>query len=343
MRELSIDAREAGQRFDKFLKKYLAEAPPSFLYRMLRKKNITLNGGRAEGKTILSEGDVVRLFLSEETIESFRGTPAAGEDEARARARREAASRLAFAYEDDDTVIVDKPAGLLTQPAEAGGLSLADLLPEALLMRGSLREADLRAFRPAPLNRLDRNTSGLVMCGKSVRGAQLLSDLIRRGALKKEYLAIAHGARVEDGSYSAYALRDTERKITRVTHEAAPGAKPMTTVFQTLGADRGFSLIRAGLVTGRTHQIRAHLASLHAPVVGDEKYGPASEAKEMRRLYGARRQLLHAERLLFPRGGDMPPGLSGAEVVSPLPEDFRSFIEAAGLTTAFSEAFKIGQ
>ena len=163
MKEFTIGKNEAGQRFDKYLAKLLPKAPKSFIYKMLRKKNIILNGKKAMGNEMLSLYDSVRLFFSDETYSKFSEVIPA---------KTAAFNTFDFSscvlYEDEDVLIVNKPPGILSQPERAGGESLASDLINYLQSSGKISQEELRTFHPAPVNRLDRNTSGLVLCGKSL-------------------------------------------------------------------------------------------------------------------------------------------------------------------------------
>ena len=184
MKEFIINENEAGQRFDKYLGKLLREAPKSFFYKMLRKKNITLNGGRATGNEKLSTGDHVKLFLSDETFGKF-----AGVQETVARAHQ----KLDIVYEDDNILLINKPVGMLSQPADDKEPSLVEYLTGYLLESGAVTEASLHTFRPSVCNRLDRNTSGLVAAGKSLTGLQELSSLFHDRSLHKFYRCLVNG------------------------------------------------------------------------------------------------------------------------------------------------------
>ena len=178
MREITIGTNEAGQRLDKFLAKYLRQAGKSFLYKMIRKKNITLNGKRCEGAEKLAEGDVVRLFLSEETIEKFSGPqPAAVKTFA------EVSVALDILYEDDDILLFNKPVGMLSQQGEGGEASAVEYLIQYLLRTGAVTKEELKSFRPSVCNRLDRNTSGILTAGKSLQGLQFLSRLFQERSI----------------------------------------------------------------------------------------------------------------------------------------------------------------
>ncbi len=195
---LEIKQNQAGQRLDKFLGKFLPEAPAGFFYKMLRKKNITLNGKKAEGREVLRQEDQVTLWLADETILKFGGfllPPQSADPGDRKQTESELLYSRAFEklqgvtviYEDAHVLILNKPAGMLTQQARTGDLSLNEWMVGYLLHSEALAPSELRLFRPSVCNRLDRNTSGLVLCGKSLPGSQALSELIRSRALRKFY------------------------------------------------------------------------------------------------------------------------------------------------------------
>ena len=185
MKEFTINANEAGQRFDKYLGKLLREAPKSFCYKMLRKKNITLNGGKATGAEKLNTGDRIKLFLSDETFDKF-----AGADTKPARAHHV----LDIVYEDDNILLINKPVGMLSQPADGKEPSLVEFLTGYLLETGAVTEESLHTFRPSVCNRLDRNTSGIVAAGKSLAGLQELSLLFHDRGLHKFYRCLVQGS-----------------------------------------------------------------------------------------------------------------------------------------------------
>ena len=381
MTEIRISSREAGQRIDKYLKKYFPLAPGSFIYKMLRKKNITLNGKKAAGSEIIENGDVIKLFLSDETISSFRRKGETVPDKESSAGAGSVSSgsgsvpsgsgsvpygsglvpygsgsvpygvrsvpyatglvpsgsgSMTVLYEDGDIALFVKPAGMLSQPGNGHELSAADLIPEILLSSGCLHEDDLRAFHPAPLNRLDRNTSGILLCGLSMKGAQTISRLIRSGEMKKEYLAIVHGNGLKDGTYSAYAVKDPKHNRMLLSGQPATNAVDMVTEFQVLGTSDHFSLVKATLITGRTHQIRAQLSWLGFPVAGDRKYGTGSAGSESFPKPG--RQMLHAFRVTFPENTDPCPEISGKIFTADVPDDFRKMAAALNLKEALGRA-----
>ena len=195
MRAVTIGQNEAGQRLDKFLNKYMKEAGVSFFYKMMRKKNIVLNGKKCAGKEILLIGDEVKLFLAEETLEKFGAPPADYSAQKKAAGAETKEYLLAFEklknirilYEDEDILALDKPAGVLSQKASVADFSANEWLIGYLLSQKKLTAEALATFHPSVCNRLDRNTSGLLLCGKSLLGTQKLTGLIRNRQIHKDY------------------------------------------------------------------------------------------------------------------------------------------------------------
>ena len=172
MKETIIKENESGQRLDKYLKKYLPQAPGSFIYKMLRKKNITLNGKKAAGQEKLNTGDSIKFFLAEETIDKFTGNAAASES-------YPVKKDLEIIYEDDNILLINKPAGMLSQKAKKEDVSLVEYVIGYLLSNGSVTKEELLTFHPGICNRLDRNTSGMVVAGKSLAGLQIMGEAFK--------------------------------------------------------------------------------------------------------------------------------------------------------------------
>ncbi len=318
MREVQIGSNEAGQRLDKFLKKYLKEAGSGFLYKMLRKKNITRNGRRAEGSEILEEGDVVKFFLAEETLEKFRVKEPAGIAGA-----CHGGPEPSILYEDANILLADKPAGMLTQKAAPEDYSLNEWLLDYLIGSGKVTKEELRAFRPSVCNRLDRNTSGLVICGKSLAGSRKMSELLKGHGLKKYYRALAAGEMAEDGIVESWLVKDqkTNKVWIGESDPDRPDAARIRTGYRVLDASGGASYLEVELFTGKSHQIRAQMAALGHPLLGDGKYGDTRMNGRLRRE-GVHAQLLHAFCLEFPALSGPFQELSGRRFTAPEPEIF---------------------
>ena len=315
MKEIRIGKNQCGQRLDKFLQKYLTEAPKSFLYKMLRKKNIKRNGKRAEGSEILCEGDVLTLFLSDETLEKFsgskgsRGVVTSQREESTETSRKRIPAALDILYENEHIVLISKPAGMLSQKAEAGDVSLVEYFLE-YTGGGEV------GFRPGICNRLDRNTSGIVIGGKTLSGLQCMSELLRERRIEKYYLSVVQGVMEQNGIWEAWLKKDQKTNKVEILDQDTPGASYIKTGYEPLVSDGTNTLVRIRLYTGKTHQIRSHLASLGHPILGDRKYGGWNAGSRIKR------QLLHAYELKFPLLEGEFSDLSEKVFRAELPEDF---------------------
>ena len=402
MQEFVVARAEAGGRFDKYLKRLLPLASSGFLYKMLRKKNITLNDKKAEGKEILAEKDVVKLFFSEETYLKFAGRSGGvpGQDGADQESKgsvkmsgkngQEAGfslfpdkgcperysfrksgegyrkayrqlGKIPVIYEDEDILILNKPAGVLSQKAKREDVSLNEWMIGYLLEKKEISEDGLLRFCPSVCNRLDRNTSGLLLCGKTLRGSRFLSEILRDRSLHKYYLTYAEGKIEHPITLKGYLKKETERNRVKVISEeeyrekvlmaepeeyqekvlttesevyqkkatGSAGRKKeyqeeyhrIETVIKPLSYSKEMDCTKLEilLMTGKSHQIRAHLSEIGHPVLGDIKYGWKPRRKaEM----GLKYQLLHAHKVEFPKTEGEFDYLSEKVVTAPLPALF---------------------
>lgn len=315
MKLLLVSTNEAGQRLDKLLAKYLNEAPKGFIYKMLRKKNITLNGKKASGNELLSLGDEVRLFFSDETLNKFHTST-----------YRKASKKLDIIYEDEHIVLINKPAGMLSQRAEGKEESLVEYLITYLIESGSMTEEQLSSFHPSVCNRLDRNTSGIVIAGKSLAGLQEMSRLLGERSLHKYYRCIVAGRMKGGCRLKGYLKKDHDSNQVKILEEPEEDALPIETEYRVLGYGEGNTLLEVLLITGRSHQIRAHLASIGHPIIGDPKYGKQGTNERYSRAYQVRHQLLHAYRLEFPKMEEPFAYLSGKVFTAPVPEIYQKLV-----------------
>lgn len=317
MKELWIGKNEAGQRMDKLLAKVLNQASVGFLYKMLRKKNITLNDKKATGKEWLNEGDCIRIYLSDETYAKFHQTK---NPVGLQKAKQYSLTDKEILYQDEHILILNKPAGVLSQKAKPEDDSINEAMLRYLLEQKRLSEQQLETFCPSVCNRLDRNTSGILLAGISLAGSQMLSELLRNRTLDKYYLALVDGVMKEPMEVRAYLKKKEAGNQVLVSDTPIPGGASIVTQYRPLYFNDFCTLLEVKLVTGKTHQIRAHLTYLGHPILGDAKYGKPERNREYRRWYGLQGQFLHAYRVVFPKLASPFEAVSGLEVTAPLPE-----------------------
>ena len=301
MKELKIDASDSNQRFDKYLKRVLSEASTSFIYKMLRKKNITLNDKKADGTEKLNTGDIVKIWFSDETYDKMTG---AGERDELYNSLKEVAHNIKVNYEDDEMIIINKPAGIKSQKDTPSDISINEMAISYLINEKGLCEDSFKHFHPSVCNRLDRNTSGIILFAKTLKAAQELGAALKERSCKKMYRAVVLGYLSKDESSNKVSITNTETK----------DSKPIKTAYKPIShKGDNFTLLEIHLITGRTHQIRAHLASIGHPILGDNKYGNTIVNKEQK----VRGQLLHAYSIEF---------ADGRKFVCDLPREFNGYI-----------------
>lgn len=316
MREITITANLAGQRLDKFLTKYMDQANKSFFYKMMRKKNIVLNGKKCQGKEILQLGDSVKLFLAEDTIEKFATNVI-----------QKTKVSLDIIYENEHMIFINKPAGMLSQKAEKSDESVVEHVITYLLESGQLKEEDLQAFRPSVCNRLDRNTSGLITAGKSLHGLQLMSKYFAERTMEKYYLTLVAGEVKKEEHLKGYLVKDEKTNKVSIHSESSDEASYIETSYKPLAHKGEISLLEIHLITGKPHQIRAHLASVGHGIIGDSKYGSKKVNAIYREKYGVKHQLLHAYKLVFPKNLNEIDGLAGESFFAPLGREFKRVLK----------------
>lgn len=325
MKEYIIKKNESGQRVDKYLVRILPGATKSFLYKMMRKKNIDLNGHKLEGNEILQENDVLKIWFSDETIEKFSETSKALKSDEYLKAYN-CLHGIEIAYEDDNIVILDKPFGILSQKASDSDISLNEWLIGYLLSKEKISLKDLSYYTPSVQNRLDRNTTGLVLCAKTVKGAASLSSMIKERTLQKYYQALVFGKITKEETLTGYHRKDSEKnkaviipekEMASLTSEEKKSYSKVITRYKPIkciktgenGADASF--IEVELLTGKSHQIRAHMASIGHPLIDDKKYCNKKE-----QVTGfVPHYLLHAYKVVFPADSSLE-NLSGKEIKS---------------------------
>ncbi len=285
MIELIITENQGDQRLDRFLKKYFDKAPLSMIYRMIR-KDIKLNGKRAKEDTMLSAGDILTLYMTEEEAASLR------KDKKQVRAKRQ----FKIAYEDENLLIVSKPFGLLTHGDRHEKKNhLANQVIDYLITQGEYDPAHEKTFTPAPANRIDRNTTGLVIFAKNSQSLREINALLRyKEGIEKYYLTVVNGRLPGELHLRDYMIKDEKTNKVRIVNEADE-TKLMETIATPLAYgkldNKDYTLVEAQILTGRTHQIRVQLANAGFPLYGDFKYGNRASDRAT--------QLLHSYKLVF--------------------------------------------
>ena len=290
MKSFEIKANDAGQRLDKFIRKGMPNLPQSLMYKYIRKKRIKVNNKRAEISTVLQVGDVVDMYINDEffvkpeTRYDFTGAP----------------SKLDILYEDKNIMLLDKKAGLLCHPDDREYVdTLITRIKKYLYEKGEYKPDEENSFTPALVNRIDRNTGGIVIAAKNAESLRIMNaQMKQRTNLKKFYLCVCHGIMERDsGLLEGYLLKDEEKNTVKILKHPCDGAKEIRTKYKVLGRDydKQLSLVEVELMTGRTHQIRAHFASIGHPLLGDGKYG----TNKLNKDFGYRKQCLYSHKLVL--------------------------------------------
>lgn len=287
MKEFYISANDAGQRLDKFLQKTAPELPLPLLYKAIRTKNVKINGKRAQISTRLCEGDCVKAFLPDEFFqqkETLYDFTRAGKE-------------LDIVYEDENLLLLNKKAGVLCHPDDREYIdTLIGRIQRYLFEKAEYLPEQENSFTPSLVNRIDRNTGGIVIAAKNAETLRILNQKMKDRELHKFYLCIVHG-RLEQkrGTLLGYLIKDESKNKVTVSKNARQGAKEIRTKYKVLDCDGNLSLVEVELLTGRTHQIRAHFASIGHPLLGDGKYGTNAQNKK----YGYKKQFLYSYKLVF--------------------------------------------
>lgn len=287
MRKIVVSSKEANQRVDKYIKKYLNEAPLSFIYKLFRKKDIKINGHWVKENYILREGEELSIYVSDSQIEEFN----------KPKEIEKVTLNHQIVFEDENILIINKPRGLLVHGDEGEKkLTLANEVINYLYFKEEYDPHKDHAFAPAPAHRLDRNTSGLVVFAKNLVSLQELEDLFKeKEEIVKEYKALVVGKLSSEKHIDAPLKKDEKTGLVKI----AKDGKSAHTIVEPIRKYGDFTLVNVQILTGRTHQIRVHLSSIGYPIVGDSKYGDFKVNKEFKEKYKFENQFLVAYKLSF--------------------------------------------
>lgn len=289
MKSFEIKSNDANQRLDKFIRKTLPNLPQSLMYKYIRIKRIKVNGKRADISTMLRLGDTIDMYINDEffvkpeTRYDFTG----------------ASKSIDIIYEDDNIVLMNKKTGLLCHPDDREYVdTLITRLKRYLYDKGEYIPDDENSFTPSLVNRIDRNTGGIVIAAKNAESLRILNAQMKKRNMRKFYLCVVHGIpEKESALLEGYLSKDEKNNIVKVTRKETPGSKEIKTKYKVISKDEKnkLSLVEVELLTGRTHQIRAHFASIGHPLLGDGKYG----SNKLNKDWGYKKQFLYSYKLIF--------------------------------------------
>ena len=287
MKAFTIGKNDAGQRVNKFIEKAVPTLPKSLMYKYIRTKHIKLNRKRCQPEDKLQEGDVLELWINDE----FFGE---GEQEL---LFLNVPTKLNIVYEDENILLVDKKPGLVVHEDERGGAdTLINRILHYLYEKGEYDPKKENSFVPALCNRIDRNTGGIVIAAKNAEALRILNQKVKDRELKKLYLCLIHGVmEPKAGTLKDYLLKDSSQNMVKVFRKQVPESKTIITKYRTIRSNGKYSLLEVDLKTGRTHQIRAHMAFYGHPLAGDTKYGRNRDNKDNPSPY----QALYSYKLSF--------------------------------------------
>lgn len=290
MKEILIDKNENEQRLDRFLKKYLSNASLSFIYKMIRKKNIKVNGKKASPETIIYFGDKIELYLSDELLDklvSDKATEYKNFD-------------IDICYEDKNIILINKPVGKLSHSTtDRREDNVVDDMIAYLIQKKEYVPRLEKTFTPSICNRLDRNTSGIIIGAKNYEALKAINNAIKNNKIKKYYKTIALGKIDSDFVKSSYLVKDDIKNKSMIYENPTENSKKIETSFKVIKSNEEFTLLEIELLTGRTHQIRAQLSNMGYPIIGDRKYGIDKINSKFDHIYGLKHQLLHAYKIVF--------------------------------------------
>ena len=310
MKEILITKENSNQRIDKYIRKFLNDAPLSLIYKTFRKKDIKINGKPVKENYILKDGDLLRIYISDSQIEEFN----------KPKDIKTIKSSINVIYEDENILIVLKPKGILTHGDEREKrLTLSNQVLSYLYNKGEFKN-DGYGFIPSPCHRLDRNTSGLVIFAKNVISSQIIMEKLKtHEEIQKEYILLVKGKTEQSGIIDVPLKKDEVKGTVKVA-SLKDGGKSAKTIYKRLKFTEEYSLVEANLVSGRTHQLRVHFSYIKHPILGDSKYGDFELNRKFKNQFNYENQFLHAYKLIFNIKTGHLAYLNGREFIGPLPK-----------------------
>lgn len=288
MKEFTINKNDSGQRLDKYITKSVPLLPKSLMYKYIRSKRIKVNGKRSDISYKLNENDVVSMYINDEFFE-------------KAKPKYDflsAGKNLNIVYEDENIILVDKPTGILSHPDEDNYTDTAiTRIKRYLYEKGDYKPDEEASFAPALVNRIDRNTSGIIIAAKNSESLRILNEKLKNRELHKLYLCVVIGRlKSTGGLVEGYLEKNEKQNKVYISDKATDKSKRISTKYNVLGYKNGLSLLEVELLTGRTHQIRATFSHLGTPLLGDGKYGTNAQNKQ---FGGYKKQFLYSYKLAF--------------------------------------------
>lgn len=288
MKEFTINKNDSGQRLDKYITKSVPLLPKSLMYKYIRSKRIKVNGKRSDISYKLNENDVVSMYINDEFFE-------------KAKPKYDflsAGKNLNIVYEDENIILVDKPTGILSHPDEDNYTDTAiTRIKRYLYEKGDYKPDEEASFAPALVNRIDRNTSGIIIAAKNSESLRILNEKLKNRELHKLYLCVVIGRlKSTGGLVEGYLEKNEKQNKVYISDKATDKSKHISTKYNVLGYKNGLSLLEVELLTGRTHQIRATFSHLGTPLLGDGKYGTNAQNKQ---FGGYKKQFLYSYKLAF--------------------------------------------
>ncbi len=315
MKVLKITSKDAGQRIDKYIRKYLNNAPLSFIYKLFRKKDIKVNGKRVDINYILNENDIINVYINDDTLNEFNNKKTIIKSN----------NKLDIIYEDANILVINKDSGILVHEGEdnAKANTLNNDILYYLKEKNEYNESDI--FTPSCVHRLDRNTSGVIIAAKTLNASKELLELFKdKDDLKKEYITLVVGNTKDEMTINKPLLKNEKDKFVKVDKN---GLSAITKYNKIISND-DFSLLKVNILTGRTHQIRVHMAYINHPVINDDKYGDFKRNKEFVSKYNYKYQLLHSYKISFKEIKGTLSYLSNKQFIAPLKKEEERIINS---------------